>query len=66
MIKAPDLQMMIYGVPKIDVEDLIENTEIDDYSEVDNSNWKHFLWYCEILREYSQEKLSVFLQFATG
>lgn len=59
-----DLQLMISGVGKIDVTEMLSHLTLEDSNSYDNS--EQFIWLTEILSEYSQEKLSLFLQFITG
>lgn len=61
LFKPQDIQLMISGIPNIDVEELISKGEFENCSEGD-----HRKWIEEILREFSQESLSLFLRFVTG
>lgn len=62
LFKPQDLQLMISGVPNIDVEEMIAHLLFDNHAYY-NSEYHKFL--VEILREYSADQLTLFLQFVT-
>lgn len=57
-----ELELLISGLPDIDVTDLKANTEYHNYTK--DSPVIKWLW--EILHEFSQEERAEFLQFVTG
>jgi len=58
-----ELEMMINGVPFIDVDDWEANTI---YKGAYSSDHKVIGWFWKILREMSQKDLSKLLQYCTG
>eukprot|EP00930_Biecheleria_cincta_P024231 TRINITY_DN17362_c0_g1_i1.p1 TRINITY_DN17362_c0_g1~~TRINITY_DN17362_c0_g1_i1.p1 ORF type:complete len:3719 (+),score=933.30 TRINITY_DN17362_c0_g1_i1:1202-11158(+) len=57
-----ELELMISGLPDIDVEDLKANTEYHNYT----AQSDQIVWFWKVLSEFSQEQRAWFLQFATG
>lgn len=60
--EAKELELLISGVPEVDVEDLKENTDYSGYAPGDQI----ILWFWEIVEGYSQEDLAKLVQFITG
>lgn len=59
---AQELELLISGLPDIDLDDLRSHTDYHGYKATDNtitSFWK-------VLREFSKEEKAAFLQFVTG
>lgn len=57
-----ELELLISGLPTIDLTDLKAYTEYRNYLPSDET----IKWFWEILEEYDQNQLATFLQFATG
>lgn len=59
---SKELELLISGLPDIDLEDLKANTEYHNY----NRDSPIIKWLWEVLYEFSQEERAEFLQFVTG
>ncbi|CAE7202174.1 UPL2 [Symbiodinium natans] len=57
-----ELELLISGLPDIDIEDLKANTEYHNYT----TQSDQIQWFWKVLSEFSQEQRAWFLQFATG
>eukprot|EP01015_Nassula_variabilis_P034500 TRINITY_DN8508_c0_g1_i11.p1 TRINITY_DN8508_c0_g1~~TRINITY_DN8508_c0_g1_i11.p1 ORF type:complete len:153 (-),score=36.33 TRINITY_DN8508_c0_g1_i11:175-633(-) len=57
-----ELELLISGLPDIDIQDLKENTEYHNYTR-DTIQIK---WLWEILENFDQSMKAAFLQFVTG
>mmetsp|Transcript_73195 Transcript_73195/g.147309 ORF Transcript_73195/g.147309 Transcript_73195/m.147309 type:complete len:349 (+) Transcript_73195:766-1812(+) len=57
-----ELELLISGLPDIDLDDLIANTEYSNYMASDDV----IGWFWSVLRQFSGEELALFLQFVTG
>ena len=57
-----ELELMISGLPDIDVADMKANTEYVGYSKVSQV----IQWFWEIIESFSQSERAEFLQFVTG
>ena len=57
-----ELELLICGVPEIDIAELKANTEYHQYRPTDQV----IVWFWEILNAMSQEDKALFLQFVTG
>eukprot|EP01054_Gregarina_sp_Poly1_P003458 Gregarina_sp_Poly_1__3457@NODE_1_length_32023_cov_193_025347_g0_i0_p1_GENE_NODE_1_length_32023_cov_193_025347_g0_i0NODE_1_length_32023_cov_193_025347_g0_i0_p1_ORF_typecomplete_len5828_score1014_55HECT/PF00632_25/2_6e107DUF913/PF06025_12/3_4e26DUF908/PF06012_12/5_3e26UBA/PF00627_31/1_9e06UBA/PF00627_31/1_3e04UBM/PF14377_6/1_4e04UBM/PF14377_6/0_86UBM/PF14377_6/21UBM/PF14377_6/1_5e05UBM/PF14377_6/3e02UBM/PF14377_6/4_6e03DUF3525/PF12039_8/0_24_NODE_1_length_32023_cov_193_025347_g0_i08217565 len=57
-----EIELLISGLPQIDLSDLKAHTEYRGYLPDD----QHIKWFWEILEEMEQNQLATFLQFATG
>eukprot|EP00898_Chlorokybus_atmophyticus_P008084 jgi/Chlat1/8277/Chrsp78S07706 len=57
-----ELELLISGLPEIDVDDLRGNTEYTGYSNASPS----IQWFWEIVCSFSKEDLASLLQFVTG
>eukprot|EP00918_Siedleckia_nematoides_P015819 GHVU01034184.1.p1 GENE.GHVU01034184.1~~GHVU01034184.1.p1 ORF type:complete len:613 (+),score=132.88 GHVU01034184.1:200-1840(+) len=57
-----ELELMLSGLPHIDLKDLRANTEYSNYSPDDQV----IRWFWEVLGELGQTHLASFLQFITG
>lgn len=57
-----ELELLLCGLPDIDLEDLMRNTEYRRYTEGDQT----IVWFWEVLHGFSQEELARFVQFVTG
>jgi len=59
---ANELELLISGLPEIDIDDLKRNTEYQGY--VETSPVVRWFWKC--ISEMTQEQKAWFLQFVTG
>ncbi len=59
---AQELELLISGLPEIDLEDLRAHTDYHGYKSTDPSI-NHF-W--SVLKSFSKEEKALFLQFVTG
>ena len=57
-----ELELLICGLPDVDIDDLRVNTEYHQYRSSDQC----ITWLWEILRDFSSEEKAQFLQFVTG
>jgi E3 ubiquitin-protein ligase HUWE1 len=57
-----ELELLICGLPEVNIEDLRGNTDYQQFRATDDN----ILWFWEILRDFSQEEKALFLQFVTG
>ncbi|EAS00266.2 HECT domain ubiquitin transferase (macronuclear) [Tetrahymena thermophila SB210] len=57
-----ELELMISGLPDIDIQDLKENTEYQNYTQ----NSKVIEWFWQIMEEFDNSARASFLQFVTG
>jgi len=57
-----ELELLISGLPEIDIEDLIRNTTYTGYTAKDTTIC--YLW--NVLRSFTAEEKALFLQFVTG
>jgi E3 ubiquitin-protein ligase HUWE1 len=57
-----ELELLISGLPDIDVHDLRQNTEYQGYKATD----KEIQWFWNILLSLSRSEKAAFLQFVTG
>lgn len=60
--QAKELQLLISGVPEVDIQDLKRNTDYSGYNPTDQI----IVWFWEVVSEYSQEDLAKLVQFITG
>lgn len=58
-----ELEMLLYGVPYIDVRDWKLNT---DYKGEYSPNHKVVKWFWEVMETFDQEQLARLLKFSTG
>ena len=58
-----ELEMLIYGVPYIDVKDWKTNT---DYKGEYNQDHKIIRWFWEVVETFDQNQLANLLKFSTG
>lgn len=57
-----ELELLISGLPEIDINDLRQNTDYHNYTE----NSPQIQWFWKALGEFSTERKAWFLQFVTG
>ncbi|XP_055907075.1 E3 ubiquitin-protein ligase HUWE1 [Eupeodes corollae] len=57
-----ELELLISGLPNVDIEDLKQNTEYHKY----NSKSPQIQWFWRALRSFDQADRAKFLQFVTG
>jgi hypothetical protein len=57
-----ELELLICGLPDVDLEDLAVNTDYHQYKE--NDEIIHWFW--EVLHGFTREERAMFLQFVTG
>jgi E3 ubiquitin-protein ligase HUWE1 len=62
VFNARELEMLISGMPDIDVTDLKKNTDYDGYKSSD----KEIQWFWNILFSLSRSDKAAFVQFVTG
>jgi E3 ubiquitin-protein ligase HUWE1 len=59
---AQELELLISGLPDIDIDDLRANTEYKEYKQSDDV----ITWFWNVVRSLSKEEKALFLQFVTG
>lgn len=59
---SKELELLISGLPEIDIDDLKANTEYHNFTKDSPT----ILWLWEVLFEFSHEERAEFLQFVTG
>ena len=57
-----ELELLICGLPEVDIEELRTNTDYHQFRETDDV----IIWFWEVLRGFSREEKALFLQFVTG
>lgn len=57
-----ELELLISGLPEIDIDDLCNNTDYKTYTR----SSPQIQWFWRALRSFEQEDLAKFLQFVTG
>lgn len=57
-----ELELLICGLPDIDIEDLANNTEYHQYLPTD----QNIVWFWEAINTFSREERALFVQFVTG
>jgi len=57
-----ELELLICGLPEVDIEELRVNTEYQQFTAGD----PYIAWFWDILRSFSSEEKALFLQFVTG
>ena len=57
-----EVELLVCGLPDVDIEDLRTNTEYSQYS----FNEPLISWFWDILRSFTSEEKALFLQFVTG
>lgn len=57
-----ELELLISGLPEVDIDDLIANTEYSNWKPGD----KNIEWLWSALRSFSREERALFIQFVTG
>lgn len=57
-----ELELLICGLPDVNIEDLRANTDYQQCRATDDC----IVWLWEILRDASREEKALFLQFVTG
>ncbi|CAN4103909.1 unnamed protein product [Withania somnifera] len=57
-----ELELLISGLPEIDMEDLKANTEYTGYTAASTA----VQWFWEVIKGFSKEDMARFLQFVTG
>ncbi len=57
-----ELELLISGMPEIDIDDLKANTEYNNYKPSD----KKIQWFWNILYGFTHEERALFIQFVTG
>jgi len=62
MFTPSELELLISGLPDIDIDDLRRNTEYRNYT-ADSTTIQ---WFWQIMNEFGQEERALLLQFATG
>lgn len=59
---AKELELLISGLPEVDVQDLKNNTEYHNYTK----DTPVIQWFWQIIEQFNQEERAEFLQFVTG
>ncbi|KAF8370863.1 eel-1, partial [Pristionchus pacificus] len=62
MFNEQELELLISGLPDVDIDDLAANTEYRSYTK----NSKEIQWFWRALRSFEPEDRAKFLQFVTG
>lgn len=62
MFNDHELELLISGLPEIDVDDLRANTEYTGYT----AAAKQIQWFWELVAALSKEDLALLVQFVTG
>ena len=57
-----EIELMISGLPDIDIADLKRNTEYSNYTE----NTQVIVWFWQVIESFSAKERAEFLQFVTG
>ena len=57
-----ELELLISGLPEIDIDDLRANTEYAGYTAASQT----IQWFWKIVREMSKQELALLVQFVTG
>jgi E3 ubiquitin-protein ligase HUWE1 len=57
-----ELELLICGLPDVDIENLRAHTDYHQYRESDEV----IIWLWDVLRGFSREDRAMFLQFVTG
>lgn len=57
-----ELELLISGLPEIDIEDLRANTEYTGYTAASQA----IQWFWKVVREMSKQELALLVQFVTG
>ena len=57
-----ELELLISGLPDVDIEDLYTNTEYQQFTVSE----PYMIWFWNILRAFNREEKALFLQFVTG
>ncbi|MCP9265604.1 E3 ubiquitin-protein ligase HUWE1 [Dirofilaria immitis] len=61
-MKMTELELLISGLPNVDIDDLYANTEYKTYTKSSSQ----IQWFWKALRSFEQEDRAKFLQFVTG
>jgi E3 ubiquitin-protein ligase HUWE1 len=59
---AQELELLISGLPDIDIDDLRAHTDYHGYKSSD----PHMGYFWNALKSFSKEEMALFLQFVTG
>ncbi|GMS94105.1 hypothetical protein PENTCL1PPCAC_16280 [Pristionchus entomophagus] len=62
MFNEQELELLISGLPDVDIDDLAANTEYRSYTK----NSREIQWFWRALRSFEPEDRAKFLQFVTG
>ena len=62
IFNAKELELMVSGLPEVDLEDLQNNTDYVNYTKTSPV----IVWLWEILEEMNNDKRAEFIQFVTG
>merc|ERR1712003_65985 len=57
-----ELELLISGLPEIDIEDLHKHTDYHNYTETS----PQIQWFWKVMGEFGKEQKAWFLQFVTG
>ena len=59
---SKELELLISGLPTVDLDDLKVNTEYHNY----NKDSEVIVWFWDVLESFSREERAEFIQFVTG
>uniref|UniRef100_A0A1I7TFV2 HECT-type E3 ubiquitin transferase n=3 Tax=Caenorhabditis tropicalis TaxID=1561998 RepID=A0A1I7TFV2_9PELO len=62
MFNEQELELLISGLPTVDIDDMAANTEYKGYQKTST----HIQWFWRALRSFEKEDKAKFLQFVTG
>lgn len=57
-----ELELLISGLPEIDIDDLRANTEYAGYTAASQT----IQWFWQVVRELNKQELALLVQFVTG
>jgi hypothetical protein len=61
-----ELELLMCGLPEIDMDDWMEHTDYVGVYKQDGQNHKVCIWFWEVVKEYDHELKARLLQFVTG
>ena len=59
---AKELELLVAGLPEVDLFDLKNNTEYHNYTQ----DSQVILWFWEVMQDFEQDERAEFIQFVTG
>merc|ERR1719498_721211 len=61
-----DLELLLVGIPTIEVKDWREHTNLDGPLANTEQGWQLCTWFWEVVEQFGDERRAKLLQFATG